>query len=212
MTALAAASCASVTAASGAGFGWIAALSVSDRVVYWISLPTGLAHLASCLGPVSFESALAVTRYVGMACMALGVLAAWWWSRPRARSVASTPPSSPRLHGLASRVMLGLSGSWAAVFIANVVSWPWYWGVVLAALAVAATPTARTGPRLVTASVAGTVFVLATVDPSGSPTLYKLSFFLGAVALTAVAALWAARARPGGTAEIGKTGERESAG
>lgn len=203
MTALAALTCAAVTAASGTGFGWISALSVSDRVVYWISLPTASAHVVSFLGIAGFEDALSVTRLVGEGLLVLGVLAAWWWARPapetgtrveKGAAAVPAPPPGASAAARASRVSLGLALAWTAVFVANVVSWPWYWVVVLGALA-----TSRTSPGrdrwLVSGTVGGTCVLLAAADPAGAPTLYRASFLVGTLLLAGAASLWAHRHR-----------------
>ena len=188
MTAFAAATGAIVTIVSGAGVGWIDALSVSDRVVYWIALPTAIAHLVSVSGASTFENALAIAR---SACMAVGALAlavCWWLARPRAGEGSGKSARN------INRVLVWLAAAWTAFFVLNVLSWPWYWAVAIGTFA--ATAAAYSGTRYraaLSAAVAILVFQLLATDPGGTPTLYNPAFAVAAIIAALLAAWWAYR-------------------
>ena len=187
MTAFAAVTGAIVTIASGAGIGWMNALSVSDRVVYWIALPTASAHLADFVGMSSFENALAVARTVCMVLGAVLLAVCWWLARPREGDESSA------LQARAGGVFAWLTIAWTAFFVVNVLSWPWYWAVAVGTLA--AIPATFRGAHIARClAVAIIVFQLLATDPGGTPTLYTLAFAVAAAIASVAAALWARRA------------------
>lgn len=189
MTAFAAVTGAIVTLASGAGIGWMDALSVSDRVVYWIALPTAGAHLADWIGVSSFENALAIARTLCMVAGALMLAVCWWLARP----VASERDNLDTLRSRTGGIFAWLTIAWTAFFVVNVLSWPWYWTVAVGTLA--AIPATYRGAHQARAlAVAIIVFQLLATDPGGTPTLYNPFFTAAAVIAAVAAALWTRRA------------------
>ncbi|MFN3602139.1 MAG: polyprenol phosphomannose-dependent alpha 1,6 mannosyltransferase MptB [Dietzia sp.] len=155
-TALAAGAAAAVlglaTLVSGAGFGWVNAIAVSDRVINYLSAPTAAAHLVhAVIDSPGFEDVLAVSRQVGRVVLAVVLVAVWWLHR-RDRMTA--------VRG----IMLAL----LAFVLLNSLAWPWY-HVWVAAFWVLARP----GPRATTAAVAATVFLVLAIGPNGSTSLYS---------------------------------------
>ena len=185
MTTFAAATGAIVTVVSGAGIGWIGALSVSDRVVYWIALPTASAHLADWIGMSSFENALAVSRTLCMVAGALMLAVCWWWARPR----EDERDDLDALRSRAGGIFAWLTIAWTAFFVVNVLSWPWYWTVAVGTLA-AIPASHRFAHRARYLAVAIIVFQLLSTDPGGTPTLYNPVFAVVAVIAAVAAALW----------------------
>lgn len=188
MTAFAAATGAIVTLVSGAGIGWIDALSVSDRVVYWIALPTAIAHLASAFGAGTFEDTLAVARSACMAAGAVALAACWWLARPHKNGGEGDPAD------LANRALVWLTAAWTVFFVVNVLSWPWYWTVAIGTwAAVGAAYTGLRSRAALSVAVAIIVFQLLATDPGGTPTLYTPTFAITATIACLVAAWWTYR-------------------
>lgn len=161
-----------VTLASGLGTGWLGALSVSDRVINYLSLPTAVAHLVHPFVDAGLEDVLAVSREVGMVLLIVILVAVWVTHRRDERAA---------LRG----ILLAL----LAFVLLNTLSWPWY-HVWLAAFWVVARP----GRRATTIAVAATVFLLLVIGPDGSTSLYS-PVLAGVAVLAAVGtAVWWRRA------------------
>ncbi|MGW8591737.1 polyprenol phosphomannose-dependent alpha 1,6 mannosyltransferase MptB [Dietzia sp. NPDC055340] len=172
-TALAAAVAAIVfvlaTIASGTGFGWVNAISVSDRVINYLSAPTAVAHLVHALpGTPGFADILAVSRDAGRVVLALTLIAIWWFSRRDTRSA---------LRG----ILVGL----LAFVVLNSLAWPWYHVWVTAFWFLG-----RPGPRTTTAAVGATVFLLMAIGPNGSTSLYSPAIAGAAIAASLAACWW----------------------
>lgn len=150
-----------ITSISGLGTGWLGALSVSDRVINYLSLPTAVAHLVHPFVDAGLEDVLAVSRDVGMGLLIVILVAVWATHRRDERAA---------LRG----ILLAL----LAFVLLNTLSWPWY-HVWLAAFWVVARP----GRRATTLAVGATVFLLLVIGPDGSTSLY--SPVLAAVAVLA---------------------------
>ncbi len=157
-----------VTAISGTGLGWLGAISVSDRVINYLSAPTAAAHLVHAATDAGFEDVLAVTRRVGQAALALTLVVVWWLHR-RGRRTA--------VRG----IMLAL----LAFMVLNSLAWPWY-HVWVAAFWVLARP----GRRATTAAVAVTVFLVMAIGPNGSTSLYSPALVAIAVIASLLAGAW----------------------
>ena len=194
-----------ISLASGAGFGWIDALAVNDRVVNWLSLPTALAHLLAGMQLGSFEDTLVRTRLVAQGMLALLLILLWWRARPPSPQRAIHDGSDTQLRGRdQQRVLALLAATWAVVFVLSAVSWAWYWVFVLALVALI-----RPG-RLMFAAVIGlVVFQLLTTGPSGSTSLYTPALALVACCAGAFAGVWTYVRVPqpyqcGGSESVGK--------
>ena len=156
------------TFASGTGFGWVNAISVSDRVINYLSAPTAVAHLIHALpGTPGFADILAVSRDVGRVVLALVLTAVWWCSR---RSTSSA--------------LRGILGAMLVFVVLNSLAWPWYHVWVTAFWFLG-----RPGPRATNAAVGLTVFLVMAIGPNGSTSLYSPAI-VGAAVLASAAASW----------------------
>lgn len=156
------------TFASGTGVGWVDAISVSDRVINYLSAPTAVAHLVHAMVETpGFEDILAVTRNVGRVVLAVTLVAIWWLHRQHTRAA---------LRG----VMLAL----LAFVVLNSLAWPWYHVWVAAFWFLA-----RPGPRATTAAVMATVFLIMAIGPNGSTSLYS-PILTGIAVVASIAAGW----------------------
>lgn len=165
LTAGALLSLAALSVLTTSGFGWVGALSVSDRVVTWVAVPTAAAHLLAAAGAGSFEDLVVLCRTAGRALLVLVLVATWWLGRMPAGAGAGSSRSA-QLAGW--RHTLGwLAVAFAALFLLNSVSWPWYWVFVLALV-----PLVRQRRMLEAATLAGIVGQMLTTGPNGSTTLY----------------------------------------
>lgn len=156
------------TLAAGTGLGWVDAISVSDRVINYLSAPTAVAHLVhAAFDTPGFEDVLAVARRVGRVVLALALVAVWWRHRHHTASA---------LRG----VMVAL-----LVFVVlNSLSWPWYHVWVAAFWFLA-----RPGPRATTAAVGVTVFLIMGIGPNGSTSLYS-PVLVGTAVVASVSVAW----------------------
>lgn len=161
---------AAITAASGTGLGWLGALSVSDRVINYLSLPTVAAHLASPF--TGFDDGLAVTRTVSRAVLLVVLVVVWWTHRHGTRSA-----------------MRGIVVALVAFMLLNTVSWPWYFVWPAAFWA-----TAAPGRRTWAAGAGVVVFLVLALGPNGSTSLYTPALALPAAVLSLATAWWFARA------------------
>lgn len=157
-----------LSVATTGGFGWFGALSVSDRVVTWLALPTAVAHLLAAAGAGSFEDLVVVCRAGGRVLLAALLVVAWWLGRPRRPEPAAAGDDDLGSRQRAWRhTCAWMAAGFAALFLLNSVSWPWYWVFVLALL-----PLVRWHPLLPAGAAAGIVFQMLTTGPNGSTTLY----------------------------------------
>lgn len=164
------------TLVAGTGFGWVDAISVSDRVINYLSAPTAVAHVVhAAFDTPGFEDVLAVTRRVGRVVLGATLVLVWWLHRRDTRSA---------LRG----VMVAL----LAFVVLNSLAWPWY-HVWVAAFWVAARP----GRRATTVAVAVTVFLVMAIGPNGSTSLYSPGLVAAAVAAALAAVGWWWRATAG---------------
>jgi alpha-1,6-mannosyltransferase len=74
-----------VTLAAGLNFGWVAGLSRSGDSVQWSSPPTAVGQTIGYLARIFgwYIDAVPATRLVGLAALAVLLVALWWWSRAR---------------------------------------------------------------------------------------------------------------------------------
>lgn len=156
------------TLAAGTGIGWLGAISVSDRVINYLSAPTAVAHLVHAVieGP-GFEDVLAVTREIGRVVLALTLVVLWWSHRHHTRAA---------LRGMVLALL--------AFVVLNSLAWPWYHVWVAAFWFLA-----RPGPRATTAAVIATVFLIMAIGPNGSTSLYSPAL-MGIAILASVGSGW----------------------
>ena len=161
------------TLVSGTGLGWLDAISVSDRVINYLSAPTAVAHLVHALtDSPGFEDVLAVARLAGRVVLAVALVVVWWLHR-RDRLAA----------------VRGVMVALLVFVVLNSLAWPWY-HVWVAAFWVAARP----GRRATTVAVGVTVFLVLAIGPNGSTSLYSPALAGIAVIASIVAAVWLWRA------------------
>ncbi|MEB8327003.1 polyprenol phosphomannose-dependent alpha 1,6 mannosyltransferase MptB [Dietzia kunjamensis] len=164
------------TLSAGTGFGWLDAISVSDRVINYLSAPTAVAHLVhAVVDTPGFEDVLAVTRRVGRVVLGVTLVVVWWLHRRDTRSA-----------------LRGIMVALLAFVVLNSLAWPWYY-VWVAAFWVAARP----GRRATTAAVAVTVFLVMAIGPNGSTSLYSPALVGAALAASLAAVWWWRRATAG---------------
>lgn len=157
------------TLAAGTGLGWVDAISVSDRVINYLSAPTAVAHLVhAAFDTPGFEDVLAVTRQVGRVVLAVALVVVWWLYRRDTRSA-----------------LRGIMVALLVFVVLNSLSWPWYHVWVAAFWFVA-----RPGPRATTAAVGVTVFLVMAIGPNGSTSLYSPTLVGAALVASAAAAWW----------------------
>ena len=162
-----------ITVASGTGIGWINAISVSDRVINYLSAPTAVAHLVHAVWDAhGFEDVLAVTRSIGQVVLAATLVLVWWFHRRDTRTA---------LRG----IMLAM----LAFVVLNTLAWPWYHVWVAAFWFLA-----RPGRRATTAVVCVTVFLVMGIGPNGSTSLYSPVLVGIALAVSLLTGVWWQRA------------------
>lgn len=155
------------TVVSGTGTGWVHALSVSNRVINYLSVPTALAHLVHAVTDTRFADVLAVTRTGGQILLLITLVAVWLLHRRGT-------------HAALRGIVLAL----LAFVLLNTLAWPWYY-VWLAAFWVLARP----GRRATTTAVAVTVFLSLVIGPNGSTSLYSPAL-AGAALLATLGTVW----------------------
>lgn len=164
------------TLAAGLGTGWLDALSVSDRIINYLSIPTAVAHLVHAGSNRGLEDVLAVARSVGLVLLVCVLVAVWATHR-------QDVPAALR----------GIVLALLAFFLLNSVSWPWYYVWVAAFWS-----SARPGRRATTAAVAATVFLIMAIGPDGSTSLYSPALAAAAVVASLATVWWWHRATSSG--------------
>nr|WP_246024020.1 alpha-(1->6)-mannopyranosyltransferase A [Nocardia yunnanensis] len=98
--------------------GWLTALSGSNKIINWLSLPTVLAHMVTWVTPLRMESVLGVTRPLCEAVMVSILLWAWW-----------------RFRNSEKEAVFGILVAFVAIVILSPAALPWYysWPLALAA-------------------------------------------------------------------------------
>jgi alpha-1,6-mannosyltransferase len=158
---------AACTLLAGVDLGWLPALSTSNLVIDWLSLPTGAGQLGYIVGrlfgPLSLDDVLDVTRPVGWLILVVLVARQWWLARDEPAAT------------VVRRAALAL----LAVILCSPATLPWYfsWALVLAA----GLAWSRRG--LVIATGCSTLIALFNF-PDGSIGLYK-AVYLAAIGLAA---------------------------
>ncbi|NKY36650.1 alpha-(1-_6)-mannopyranosyltransferase A [Nocardia speluncae] len=155
------------SAIAGVGIGWLTALSGSQKIINWLSLPTILAHATTWITPFDQDPVLDVTRFLCM--LALLALLVWTWWRFK----------------LSERdAVLGISIAFVAIIILSPAALPWYysWPLALAAGFALSTTTLMTLVGVCT-------WLMLVFQPDGSIGLYNFWHVAAATFAAVVAAL-----------------------
>ena len=159
-----------VSLAAGVGIGWLTALSGSQKIINWLSLPTILAHIVtvgtSWFADLHLEQVLDVTRLICGAILPVVMVWAWWRFR-------GTPLDATR----------GILVCLIAVVILSPASLPWYYSWPLAL-----TACVPLSPRTLTILVGLSTWLMVIFNPDGSHGLYSLPHVLVATAVAVLAA------------------------
>ena len=144
-----------LSAVAGVGLGWLTALAGSVKIINWLSVPTAAANLIHALGsgffPVNFYATLGVTRYIGIAIIAVSLPVLWWRSRRDDRAA-----------------LTGMAWSMLIVVLFVPAALPWYYSWPLAVAA----PLAQS--RRAVATIAGfSTWVMVIFKPDGSQGMYS---------------------------------------
>lgn len=167
------------TLLAGVDLGWLPALSTSNLVIDWLSLPTGAGQLVfivgGLFGPLSLDSVLDVTRPIGWLILVVLVARQWWLARDQ---------DSTMVIRRASLALL-------AVILCSPATLPWYfsWALVMAA----GLAWSRRG--LVIATGCSTLIALLNL-PDGSIGLYKAMYLAMVVLAAGLAAVSMVRPDP----------------
>ncbi|NNH72171.1 alpha-(1-_6)-mannopyranosyltransferase A [Nocardia uniformis] len=143
---------AAASALAGVGIGWLTALSGSNKIINWLSLPTIFSYMVSWVTPLRAESAvLPVMR--DLCKVALVVLLVWtWWRFRRSEREA----------------ILGITIAFVAIILLSPAALPWYysWPLALAAGFALSTRTLQVLVGLCT-------WLMLVFQPDGSIGLYN---------------------------------------
>jgi len=144
-----------LSAVAGVGLGWLTALSGSVKIINWLTVPTAAANLIHALGsgffPVNFYATLRVTRYIGIAIIAVSLPLLWWRFRRDDRAA-----------------LTGMAWSMLIVVLFVPAALPWYYSWPLAVAA----PLAQS--RRAVAIIAGlSTWVMVIFKPDGSQGMYS---------------------------------------
>ncbi|HEX3647011.1 MAG TPA: polyprenol phosphomannose-dependent alpha 1,6 mannosyltransferase MptB [Pseudonocardiaceae bacterium] len=170
---------AACTLLAGVDLGWLPALSTSNLVIDWLSLPTGAGQLVyivgGLFGHLSLNDILNVTRPVGWLILVALVVRQWWLARDE--------PDATVIRRAALALL--------AVILCSPATLPWYfsWALVIAA----GLAWSRRG--LVIATGCSTLIALLNL-PDGSIGLYKAGYLAAAVLAGWLAAVSLVRPDP----------------
>ncbi|HSS24519.1 MAG TPA: alpha-(1-_6)-mannopyranosyltransferase A [Mycobacterium sp.] len=144
-----------LSAVAGVGLGWLTALAGSVKIINWLTVPTAAANLIHALGsgffPVNFYATLRVTRYIGIAIIAVSLPLLWWRFRRDDRAA-----------------LTGIAWSMLIVVLFVPAALPWYYSWPLAVAA----PLAQS--RRAVAIIAGlSIWVMVIFKPDGSQGMYS---------------------------------------
>jgi alpha-1,6-mannosyltransferase len=165
-----------LSVAAGVGLGWLTALAGSVKIINWLTVPTAAANvihfLFHGLFQVNFYATLRITRYIGIAIIAVSLPLLWWRFRRDDRAA-----------------LTGMAWSMLIVVLFVPAALPWYYSWPLAV----ASPLAQS--RRAIALIAGlSTWAMVIFKPDGSHGMYSWLHFSAAtaVALTAWYALYRA--------------------
>ncbi|MGZ4525633.1 MAG: alpha-(1-_6)-mannopyranosyltransferase A [Mycobacterium sp.] len=148
-----------LSAVAGVGLGWLTALAGSVKIINWLTVPTAAANiihaLFSGLFAVHFYPMLRITRFVGIAIIAVSLPLLWWRFRRDDRAA-----------------LTGIAFSMLVVVLFVPAALPWYYSWPLAVVA----PLAQS--RRAIAIIAGlSTWVMVIFKPDGSHGMYSWLHF-----------------------------------
>ncbi len=167
-----------LSAVAGVGLGWLTALAGSVKIINWLTVPTGAANLIHALGSnffsPDFYPLLRITRFIGIAIIAVSLPLLWWRFRRDDRAA-----------------LTGIAWSMLIVVLFVPAALPWYYSWPLAVIS----PLAQS--RRAVAVIAGlSTWVMVIFKPDGSHGMYSwLHFWLATTC--AVIAWYSLRRAPG---------------
>ncbi|WP_081512328.1 alpha-(1-_6)-mannopyranosyltransferase A [Nocardia donostiensis] len=155
------------SAIAGVGIGWLTALSGSQKIINWLSLPTIMAHATTWFTSLSLEPVLEVTRMLCAAVLMVVLVWTWWRFKLTERDA-----------------VLGILIAFVAIIILSPAALPWYysWPLALAAAFALSTATLMTLVGLCT-------WLMLVFQPDGSIGLYNFWHVAAATFAAGVAAL-----------------------
>ncbi|WP_156686706.1 alpha-(1-_6)-mannopyranosyltransferase A [Mycobacterium sp. Marseille-P9652] len=144
-----------LSAVAGVGLGWLTALAGSVKIINWLTVPTAAANLIHALGSpffaVNFYATLRITRFIGIAVIAVALPLLWWRFRHDDREA-----------------LAGIAWSMVIVVLFVPAALPWYYSWPLAVVA----PLAQS--RKAVALIAGlSTWVMVIFKPDGSHGMYS---------------------------------------
>ncbi len=158
-----------LSAVAGVGLGWLTALAGSVKIINWLTVPTAAANLIHAFGSrffsVEFYALLRVTRFIGIAIIAVSLPLLWWRYRRDDRAA-----------------LTGIAWSMLIVVLFVPAALPWYYSWPLAVAA----PLAQS--RRAVAIIAGlSTWVMVIFKPDGSHGMYSWLHFWVATACALIA-------------------------
>lgn len=162
-----------VTWLSGSNWGWVREITGNSKVINPLAGPTFVTELIAPLVPYTYNTVLGVTRSVFSVLMLAGLVAAWWWFRPRAGE-----PVAPR-------AIAGTTAAYGVAFVCNAVTLPWYYASILSLAG-----TFRAPVWVVRLLTGASIVVALAFSGDGNHRLYELWFLALAGAGAVVAVRW----------------------
>ncbi|OBA64167.1 DUF2029 domain-containing protein [Mycobacterium sp. 1100029.7] len=155
--------------AAGVGLGWLTALAGSVKIINWLTVPTAAANVIhfvfNGLFSVNFYATLRITRYIGIAIIAVSLPVLWWRFRRDDRAA-----------------LTGMAWSMLIVVLFVPAALPWYYSWPLAV----ASPLAQS--RRALALIAGlSTWAMVIFKPDGSHGMYSWVHFAAATAVALLA-------------------------
>ncbi|WP_108921375.1 alpha-(1-_6)-mannopyranosyltransferase A [Mycobacterium montefiorense] len=159
-----------LSVAAGVGLGWLTALAGSVKIINWLTVPTAAANvihfLFNGLVPVDFYATLRITRYIGIAVIAVSLPLLWWRFRRDDRGA-----------------LTGMAWSMLIVVLFVPAALPWYYSWPLAV----ASPLAQSR-RAIAVIGALSTWAMVIFKPDGSHGMYSWLHF--SMATTAALVAW----------------------
>ncbi len=157
-----------LSVAAGVGLGWLTALAGSVKIINWLTVPTAAAnviHFAfNGLFQVDFYETLRITRYIGIAIIAVSLPVLWWRFRRDDRDA---------LTGMAWSILI------VVLFVPAALPWYYSWPLAVAS------PLAQS--RRAIALIAGlSTWTMVIFKPDGSHGMYSWLHFSAATAAALV--------------------------